>query len=244
MKIQLILMLGWSILMATSSFCAKEKPGFAVIYRGFIVAGSEKKYQEAWRKVATHFIQNCGALGSALHKTEEGEWIAYSRWPSQTLRDKFWGHPENLPKKIKEAVQQMKECADATKPRSEIRLEVVDDLIFKRQKYDIDTLSDQIVHQMEVYPQIDTKKWTYRTALKDLPVQVGSLTKLMMQLDGERYDHGMSKKEIKTKIADELADLLSLTLFIAHGLSIDMKEAWRTMLLTDQNKFVTRKRVS
>lgn len=244
MKKKLILVVGWCILMATSAFCAKEKPGFAVIYRGFILPGSEKKYQESWHKVATYFIQDCGAMGSALHKTEEGEWIAYSRWPSQALRDKFWGRQENLPKKIKTAIQQMKECADATKPRSEIRLKVVDDLIFKRQKYDIDSLSEQVVHQMEAYPQIGTKKWTYRTALKDLPVQVGSLTKLMMQSDGERDDHGMSKKEIKTKMADELADLLSLTLFIAQGLSIDMKEAWRTMLASDQAKFAARKRSS
>jgi NTP pyrophosphatase (non-canonical NTP hydrolase) len=105
----------------------------------------------------------------------------------------------------------------------------------------LETMTQQVVRQMDAYSKKGTKKWTYKTAIKDLPVQVGSLSKLMMQLEGERYAHGMEHKEIKGKMADELADILSLVLFIAHELSIDMNEAWRMMLASDENKFVTRK---
>lgn len=54
---------------------------FAVIYQAFIKEGLETTYQKAWREVATYFVKHRGALGSALHKTSEGKWVAYSRWP-------------------------------------------------------------------------------------------------------------------------------------------------------------------
>lgn len=106
--------------------------------------------------------------------------------------------------------------------------------------YSLEAMTQQVTHQMERYTQMGTKKWTYKTALRDLPVQVGSLTKLAMQLEGERYRHGMNAPDIKRKMADELADLLSLVLFIAHELSIDMKEAWHIMLSSDEHKLSSR----
>lgn len=105
---------------------------------------------------------------------------------------------------------------------------------------DLDRMSQQVVQQMKAYPSIGTKPWTYETAVKDLPVEVGSLTKLVMQLNNERYAHGLSKDDLKLKIADELADLLSLILFIAHELEIDMNEAWALMLTSDDEKMKMR----
>ncbi len=63
---------------------------FAVIYRAYIKTGMEEEYQKYWHKIATYFIENCGALGSCLHKTEEGYWLAYSRWPDKATRDAAW----------------------------------------------------------------------------------------------------------------------------------------------------------
>lgn len=80
------------------------------------------------------------------------------------------------------------------------------------------------------------KPWDYKIAVQDLPVQVGSLTKAIMQLHNERRAHGLSQVELKDKIADELADIMSLVLFIAHELNIDIKTAWNSMIKSDNNK--------
>ena len=103
-------------------------------------------------------------------------------------------------------------------------------------------MTDQVVRQISQYSQTGTKPWDYQTAVKDLPVQVGSLTKLIMQKNGERFAHGMSEQDIRLKIADELADIMSLVLYIAHELNIDIKEAWGNMLKSDFTKFSRRNR--
>ena len=101
----------------------------------------------------------------------------------------------------------------------------------------LQTLTKQIILQMKKYPQIGTKPWDYQIAAKDLPCQVGSLLKLVMQLNGERYRHNKTDAELKLQMADELADILSLVLFIAHELDIDMDVAWNQMLGSDEQKF-------
>jgi hypothetical protein len=110
---------------------------FAVIYRGFIKQGTEDEYKNLWRKVATYFIQHRGALGSCLHKTQEGEWIAYSRWPDKQTRDSSWPREGENPSKtlspeIQEVILKLKECIDNDQPFQEICMDVVDDLILKR----------------------------------------------------------------------------------------------------------------
>lgn len=45
---------------------------FAVIYRSHIKPEKEAEYQQLWQQIATYFKENCGALGSCLHKTEDG----------------------------------------------------------------------------------------------------------------------------------------------------------------------------
>ena len=99
----------------------------------------------------------------------------------------------------------------------------------------------QIIKQMKEYSsRLGTKPWDYKTALRDLPCQVGSLTKLVMQLEGERYRYNKTNTEIKEEIGDELADILSLVVFIAHELNIDLNDAWEEMLKSDENKLFTR----
>lgn len=108
-------------------------------------------------------------------------------------------------------------------------------------KSDLGHMTTQVLQKMKMYPQnLGTKPWDYKTAGKDLSCQVGSLTKLLMQLEGERYRHGKTDPQIKEEIADELADILSLVLFISHELNIDITEAWNGMLESDKKKFKTR----
>lgn len=96
---------------------------FSVIYPGFLKPKKESLYHASWHQIAGHFVKECGALGSALHQTETGEWIAYSRWPDQKTRDKAWIDQE------KKAIQVLKECLDQDRPSEEIPMTLIGDLL-------------------------------------------------------------------------------------------------------------------
>lgn len=103
---------------------------FAVIYEGTLKAGMEEQYKACWRTVADYFIQEAGALGSCLHKTHRGTWLAYSRWPDKATRDKAWPEsalPRGMPVAVEEAIKGLKACLEEQLP--EIRLTVVEDML-------------------------------------------------------------------------------------------------------------------
>jgi hypothetical protein len=106
---------------------------FAVIYQAFVKPGFEMQYQQSWKRVAEYFIENCGALGSCLHKTDEGMWVAYSRWPDQVTRDAAWpsddSTSESLPSEITSAITTLKGCLDQDRKIPDISMTVMDDLL-------------------------------------------------------------------------------------------------------------------
>lgn len=106
---------------------------FAVIYRSYIKPELENEYQKLWKQIAEYFIERRGAIGSCLHKTEDGIWLAYSRWPDKAIRDASWpgenAPSETLPNEIREAIVKIKECGDPDRKLPEICMEVVDDLL-------------------------------------------------------------------------------------------------------------------
>lgn len=106
---------------------------FAVIYQGYTKPGRENEYKEAWNQVARYFIECRGAIGSCLHRTSEGLWIAYSRWPDKTTRDGSWpgerAPSEELPLEIRSAVLTIKDCLDSDRKIPEIGMDVIDDLL-------------------------------------------------------------------------------------------------------------------
>ncbi len=105
---------------------------FAAIYRFYIRQGREKEYQKNWRKIASYFVAHKGALGSSLHRGEDGLWVAYSRWPSKAMRDAAWPGDKDpsmqLPHDIRQAIAAIKECSDHERKLPELCMEVVDDL--------------------------------------------------------------------------------------------------------------------
>ncbi len=105
---------------------------FAVIYQGYIKSGREFEYQEAWGKVARYFIEQRGALGSCLHRTSDGLWVAYSRWPDKKTRDNSWpgenAPSTELPLEIRNAVLIIKDCLDPDRKIQDLCMEVVEDL--------------------------------------------------------------------------------------------------------------------
>ncbi|MBI2743776.1 MAG: hypothetical protein HYX48_07670 [Chlamydiales bacterium] len=108
---------------------------FAVIYQGYLKAGREKEYQNLWNKIASYFVEHRGAIGSCLHRTSDGLWVAYSRWPDRATRDASWpgdnALSEELPDEIKRAVLDIKDCVDQERKIPEICLEVVEDLLLQ-----------------------------------------------------------------------------------------------------------------
>ncbi len=116
-----------------SEFSEKEpsQKMFAVIYQGYLKTGKENEYQEAWSKVAQYFIEYRGAIGSCLHKTSDGLWVAYSRWPDKKTRDNSWpgenAPSEKLPLEIRNAVLTIKDCLDSDRKIPDLCMEVIND---------------------------------------------------------------------------------------------------------------------
>jgi len=57
--------------------------GFAVIYRWRIRSGMEERFVQAWEVVTKSLMEEREALGSRLHRGEDGMWIAYAQWPTK-----------------------------------------------------------------------------------------------------------------------------------------------------------------
>lgn len=104
----------------------------AVIYRGFVYPEYEDQYKASWKKIANYFTKHRGAHGSMLHKTAEGEYIAYSLWPDQATRNASWGSDaKTLDPSIQNAIHTLKQCLDTSKKQDEICMEVVENFLIK-----------------------------------------------------------------------------------------------------------------
>ncbi len=112
---------------------AKSTGHFAVIYRGYLLPGKEADYQNAWHVVAQYFVKHRGAIGSCLHLSSDGMWIAYSRWPDKKTRDASWpgeNAPSNaLPCEIQKAIITIQNCLDPERKLPDICMEVVKDFL-------------------------------------------------------------------------------------------------------------------
>jgi hypothetical protein len=110
---------------------------FAVIYKFKLKPAQEELYQLHWQKIAHFFINQRGAIGSCLHKGDEGIWVAYSRWPDKATRDASWpgenAPNQELPWDIKQSIQIMQkiraENSDLEEEYEEICLNLVHDFM-------------------------------------------------------------------------------------------------------------------
>jgi len=106
---------------------------FAVIYQSYLKPGREDDYQSAWHQIASYFVEKRGALGSCLHRTDDGKWIAYSRWPDKATRDASWpgenAPSHELPAEIRQAILTIKECMDQDRKIPDICMDMVSDLL-------------------------------------------------------------------------------------------------------------------
>lgn len=58
-------------------------PRFAVVYRWKIRPGHEAEFQQGWATITRRLREERGALGSRLHRSEDGTWVAYAQWPDK-----------------------------------------------------------------------------------------------------------------------------------------------------------------
>ena len=105
---------------------------FSVIYRGYIPDENEEEYRQLWSLIAGYFIESRGAYGSRLHKTKNGEMLAYSCWPDKETRAASWpgddAPNEGLPETIKQAIIKIKTFT--IEPFEEIQMDVLEDKLF------------------------------------------------------------------------------------------------------------------
>ncbi|MCK2183798.1 antibiotic biosynthesis monooxygenase family protein [Halomonas getboli] len=60
-----------------------EQAGFYVLYRFKVVPGKEEAFKDGWCRMTEAIREQRGGLGSRLHYSEDGWWVAYAKWPSR-----------------------------------------------------------------------------------------------------------------------------------------------------------------
>jgi NTP pyrophosphatase (non-canonical NTP hydrolase) len=105
----------------------------------------------------------------------------------------------------------------------------------------LEKFTKEVVSTFKSYEQTGTTPWNYSIAARDLPYQVGTLTKAILQLENIRHRKGKTEEELKKEIANELADIFAEVLFIAHELDISLEDAWVDMIQSDKRKIEERK---
>ena len=107
---------------------------FAVIYRFYLQPHQEEQYRKCWDKLTDYFVEERSAIGSCLHKSDDGLWVAYSRWPDKATRDASWpgddAPSDVLPNEIKDIIKTMQKFKEENKQLEkfdEICMEVLND---------------------------------------------------------------------------------------------------------------------
>jgi len=59
------------------------RTGFAVVYQWRLKAGMEAQFAEAWEALTAVLLAKRGARGSRLHRTDNGNFVAYAQWPDR-----------------------------------------------------------------------------------------------------------------------------------------------------------------
>ena len=61
---------------------------FAILYRWAVEPEHEEYFRQRWRAGTLILKRDHGALGSCLTRAENGDFVAFARWPSEAARAK------------------------------------------------------------------------------------------------------------------------------------------------------------
>ena len=64
-----------------------QKP-FALLYRWKVDPAHVDEFRRRWREATIDLKDRFGALGSCLTRDEEGNFVAFARWPSREQRER------------------------------------------------------------------------------------------------------------------------------------------------------------
>lgn len=56
---------------------------FYVIYTFKVRPGMEDSFKEGWSRLTEAIRESRGGMGSRLHKSDNGWWVAYAQWPDR-----------------------------------------------------------------------------------------------------------------------------------------------------------------
>jgi heme-degrading monooxygenase HmoA len=56
---------------------------FCIVYRWKLFPGKESDFTQAWERLTQEIRDHGGGLGSRLHRSTDGTWVAYAQWPSE-----------------------------------------------------------------------------------------------------------------------------------------------------------------
>jgi heme-degrading monooxygenase HmoA len=83
---------------------------FIVIYRWKLKRGTEERFREGWRRATQAISLRYGALGSRLHRAEDGSFVAYAQWPDK----QHWEDMRKGPPADPQSLAAMRDCVDAS----------------------------------------------------------------------------------------------------------------------------------
>ena len=85
---------------------------FIAVYTWKIIPGKEIEFQNCWEKGTKIFRDEHKALGSRLHRSEDGTWMAYAQWPS---REVYFSMRELSPEHAY-YLARMRDCIEKSEP--------------------------------------------------------------------------------------------------------------------------------
>lgn len=59
-----------------------------VLYRWRVNPSMESQFLENWRVITEHYVENCGGLGSRLHRGSDGIHYGYAQWPNLETKER------------------------------------------------------------------------------------------------------------------------------------------------------------
>ncbi|NVK55793.1 MAG: antibiotic biosynthesis monooxygenase [Alteromonadaceae bacterium] len=103
---------------------------YIVMFEFVVKPGREADFLAAWPRVTQGIYLFKGSLGSRLHKSEEGQWIAYAQWPDRDTFERAAGVDMNEAYNVEH--QAMRDALNLQDTRILYKMDVTCDYLQRR----------------------------------------------------------------------------------------------------------------